>query len=254
MIPTYDDVSLGQRNALIASKTRHPSNTETQRGGNSQPAPKGKERRTSRLSSDSQEKGVDQPGQFYDSVDVVTNVPKLQKQTVPDSNNQNQVPPKPPRQLINGDNSTVTGEPVYSVLENPEPEGVFQPPSNGVMGPEVSARSAIQEGAKPSDVTDGISGNGDGGSPEYAILDPSTEVHDNDEDQTQDNENEQRDQTASSPPEHQYLPILPPTPPEEVNEPSSEKQALLESSGSPDFDQYQVTPKEVSKSRTVSLQ
>lgn len=254
VIPTYDEVSLGQRNALISSRTRHPSNTETQKGGNSKPAPKRKERRSSRLSSDGQEKGVDQPGQFYDSVDVVTNVPKLQKQTVPDSGDRNQAPPKPPRQLVNGDNSTVTEEPVYSVLENPEPEGASQPSSNGVMVPEVSAPSAIHEGAKASDVADGISGSGDGGSPEYAILDPSTEVHDKDEDQTQDDENEKRDQTASSPPHNQYLPILPPTPPEEVNEPSSEKQALLESSDSHNFDQYPVTPKEVSKSRIVSLQ
>ena len=255
MIPTYDEVSLGQRNALIASRTRHPSNnTEAQRGGNSQPAPKKKQRRSSRLSSDSQEKGVDQPGQFYDSVDVVTNVPKIQKQTVPDSNDQNQAPPKPPRQLVNGVNTTVTEEPVYSVVEGSEPEGASRPPSNGITDPEVSAPSAVHEGAKASDGTDGSSGNGDGGSPEYAILDPSTEVHDTDEDQTQDSENEQRDQTPSSPPDNQYLPILPPTPPEEVNEPSSEKQALLESSGSHNFDQYPVTPKEVSKSRTVSLQ
>ena len=267
VIPTYDDVSLGQRNALIASRTRHPSNTETQRGGNSKPAPKRNKRRSSRLSSDSQEKGVDQSGQFYDSVDVVTNVPELQKQTVRDSKDQNKVPPKPPRQLLNDVNTAVTEEPVYSVLESPEPEGASQPPSNGVMIPEASAPSASREGAKPSEGADGSSGTGEGSSPDYAIPDPSTEAHDKDEDQTQDNEDEQRDQadekpaddyyfdeaTASSPPDDQYLPILPPTPPEEINEPSSEKQALLESSGSHNFDQYSVTPKEVSKSRTVSL-
>lgn len=271
VIPTYDDVSLGQRSALIANRTRHPSNAETQRGGNNQPPPKENKRRSSRLSSDSQEKGVDQPGQFYDSVDVVTNIPKIQKQTVPDSKDRNQAPRKPPRQLVNDVNTTVTEEPVYSVLEGPEPEGASQPPSNGVMIPEVSAASAIHEDVKPSEGGDGSSGTGDEGSPEYAVLE-----HDKDEDQTQDNENEQGDQTpseekpcllgdekpaddscfdeatASSPPDDRYLPILPPTPPEEINEPSSEKQALLESSGSHKFDQYSVTPKAVSKSRTVS--
>ena len=260
VIPTYDEVSLGRRNALLASKTSHPSNSVTQRGGNSQPAPKKNERRSSRLSSDSSQKGVDQSGQFYDSVDVVTNIPKLQKQTVPDNKDQSQGPPKPPRQLVNEVNTTVMEEPVYSVLESPEPEGVSQPPSNGVMDPEVKAPSAIHEGAKPSEGTD------DEGSPEYAILEPSQEVHDKDEDQTQDNEREQRDRppaddstcfdesTASSPPGNQYLTILPPTPPEEINELSSDKQALLESSVSPtcNFDQYSVTPKETSKSRTVS--
>lgn len=264
VIPTYDDVSLGQRNALIAGRTRHPSNTENQPGGNSQPSPKKRKRRSSRLSSDSQEKGVDQPGQFYDSVDVVTNVPRIQKHTAHDSKGQTQAPPKPPRQLVNDVNTAVTEEPVYSVLEGPEPEGASQPPANGVMIPD-----AICEDAKPSEVVDDSSGTGEGSSPEYAIPDPPAEAHDKDEDQTQDNENEQRDQTsskdkpcllgdekpaddsyfddatASSPPEDQYLPILPPTPPEEINEPSSEKQALL--------DQYSVTPKEVSKSRTVSL-
>ena len=254
VIPTYDDVSLGQRNALIASRTCHPSNSETQRGGNSQPAAKKNEKRSSRLSSDSQEKGADQPGQFYDSVDVVTNVPKIQKQPVPDSKDQNQAPPKPLRQLVNDDNTTVTEEPVYSVLEGPEPEGASQPPSNGVMIPEVSALSAIHEGVKPSEGADGSSGDGD------------EEVHDNDEDQTQESENEQGDRgdekpaddvyfeedTASSPPDNKYLPILPPTPPEEINETSSEKQALLEPNGSHNFEQYPVTPKEVSKSRTVS--
>lgn len=260
VIPTYDDVSLGQRNALLASKTSHPSNSGTQRGGNSQPSPKKNERRSSRLSSDSKQKGVDQSGQFYDSVDVVTNIPKLQKQTVPDSKDQNQAPPKPPRQLVNEVNTTVMEEPVYSVLESPEPEGVFQPPSNGVMDPEVNAPSGIHEGAKPSEGT----GTDDEGSPEYAILEPSQEVHDKDEDQTQDNEREQRDRppaddstcfdetSASSPPGNQYLTILPPTPPEESNELSSDKQALLESSVPPNFDQYSVTPKETSKSRTVS--
>ena len=260
VIPTYDEVSLGQRNALLASKTSHPSNSGTQRGGNSQPAPKKNERRSSRLSSDSSQKGVDQSGQFYDSVDVVTNIPKLQKQTVPDNKNQSQAPPKPPRQLVNEVNTTVMEEPVYSVLESPEPEGVSQPPSNGVIDPEVKAPSAIHEGDKPSEGTD------DEGSPEYAILEPSQEVHDKDEDQTQDNEREQRDRppaddstcfdetTASSPPGNQYLTILPPTPPEEINELSSDKQALLESSVLPtcNFDQYSVTPKETSKSRTVS--
>lgn len=281
VIPTYDDVSLGQRNALIAGKTRHPSNSETQRGGNSQPAQKKKERRSSRLSSDSQEKGVDQSGQFYDSVDVVTNVPKLQKQTVPDSKDPNQPPPKPPRQLVNEVNTAVTEEPVYSVLEGPEPEGVFQPPSNGIMVPEASLPSEVLEGAKPSEGTDGSSGTGDEGSPEYAVVDRSPEVHDKDEDQTQVNEDEQRDRppseektcllvdekpaddsyfdeaTASSPPGDKYLTILPPTPPvsEPMNEPSSEKKALLESGDSHKFDQCSVSPREEpSKSRTVSLQ
>ena len=256
MIPTYDDVSLGQRNALLASKTRNPSNSETQ------PATKKNERRSSRLSTDSQEKGVDQPGQFYDSVDVVTNVPKLPKQTVPVSNDQNQAPPKPPRQLVNEVNTTVMEEPVYSVLEGPEPEGASQPTSNGIIVPVVSAPSAIHEGAEPSEGADGSSGTGDEGSPEYAILDPSSEMHDKDEDQTQDSEHRLPaddsayfdEATASSPPDDKYLTILPPTPPEEINEPSGEKEALLESSGSPDFDQYPVTPKEVSKSRIVSCQ
>lgn len=272
VIPTYDEVSLGHRNALLASKSHHQSNPETQRGGDHQSAAKKNETRSSHLSTDSQEKGVDQPGQLYESVDVVSNVPKFQKQAIPED--QKQPPPKPPRQFIDDANTTVTEEPVYSVLEGPEPDSITQPLSNGVMVP---TSSAIPD-AKPSAEANDSSGTGDEGSPVYAVVDPSPEVPDKDEDQAQYNEDEQRDRSPSeekhsllhdekpaddscnvgaavgSPPD-KYLTVLPPTPPKHMNEPTSEERALLESSGQQNFDQYSVSPnKEPSKSRTVSVQ
>ena len=248
MIPTYDEVSLNHRNAF-ANKSHHPKN----------------ERRPSRLSTDSQEKGVDQPGPLYDSVDVVSNVPKLQKQTVP--KDQKQPPPKPPRQFVNEANAAVTEEPVYSVLEGPETDGAFQPPTN-------DAPSVILEGAKPSAAgADGNSGADDESSPEYAVLEPFPEEPNNVEDQAQYNEDEHlpseqkhsllhdekpaddTDRAAvSSPPDTKYLTVLPATPPKQITEPTSENAALLESSGPHNLDEYSVSPKDdPSKSRTVSV-
>lgn len=110
VIPTYDDVSLSYRNALLASKSHHPSNSETRRSGDHQSTGKKNERRSSHLSTDSQEKGatVDQPGMFYESVDVVSNIPKSQKQSIP--KDQKQPPPKPPRQFTDDANTAVTEE------------------------------------------------------------------------------------------------------------------------------------------------
>lgn len=275
VIPTYDEVSLSHRNALLASKSRHPSNSETKRGRDHKSAGKKNERRSSHLSSDSQEKGVDQPGQFYESVDVVSNVPKISEQAVPEE--QKQPPPKPPRQFIDDANTAVTEEPVYSVLESPKPDDVSQPPSNGVMVPEMDAPSATTD-AKPGAEADGSSGSGDEDSHEYAVVDPSPEVPEKDEDQTQYNDNEQIETSPSeekqsllhdekpsddfvtdgpalsSPPDNKYLTVLPPTPPKQMNEPASKERALFESSGLQNFDQYSVSPKEEpSKSRTVSV-
>ena len=278
VIPTYDDVSLSYRNALLASKSHHPSNSETRRSGDHQSTGKKNERRSSHLSTDSQEKGatVDQPGMFYESVDVVSNIPKSQKQSIP--KDQKQPPPKPPRQFTDDANTAVTEEPVYSVLEGPEPDNVSHPPSNDVMPPEMNAPSAILDHGKPSAEVDSTSGTGDRGSPEYAVVDPSPEVPDKAEDQTRYNEYEQRDESpgeekhrllhdekpaadsfadgaaVGSTPE-QYLTILPPTPPKQMNEPTSEDRSVLESSGQSNLDQYSVSPKEEpSKSRTVSLE
>ena len=75
IIPTYDDVSLNQRNAAANKAERNGVNQST--------GPPRRSSRSSRLSLDSQEKSVDQGGQFYDSVDVVTNIPKPQKQAGP---------------------------------------------------------------------------------------------------------------------------------------------------------------------------
>ena len=58
IIPTYDDVSLNQRNAAANKAERNGVNQST--------GPPRRSSRSSHLSLDSQEKSVDQGGQFYD--------------------------------------------------------------------------------------------------------------------------------------------------------------------------------------------
>ena len=263
VIPTYDDVSLNYRNA-VASKT--------QGGGANQPAGKASGRRLSRsshLSTDSQEKAVDQGGQFYDSVDVVSNVPKIQNHTIP--KDLKQPPRKPPRQQVVTEANTATTEnPVYDEVEGSEQNGIFQPSSFGVPG--VDAPSMVSKASKPNEDGDSPGGGNKGphGSPLYAVLEPQTDTT---ADQSQVNDNEQKglspdeqklstpddkpqdtEVTAESPPsENKYLTVLPPTPPKE-NEPSSENAArALQSSGG--FDELSVSPtdKSAAKSRTVSF-
>lgn len=266
MIPNYDDVSLNYRNAV---------ENKTHGAGAIQPPGKTAGRRSSKsshLSNDSQEKAVDQGGQFYSSVDVVSNVPKLPSQPV--AKDMKQPPPKPPRQQNETDtNTTTTKNPIYDEVEGSDQVGVFQPPSNA--GPLVVPEGAV----KPTegDQSPVVGDEKPHGSPEYAILEPFPE-NPNDgmdptEDQTPVNDKGQKnlspseqklslpddkqpltdpDTAGSSPLENKYLTVLPLTPPKQTD-PLSENKGLLQSSGS--FDQMSVSPTEKSaaKSRTVSL-
>lgn len=257
MIPTYDEVSLNHRNA-VAGKSRHPSNSEALGDSTKHPAGQVNQRRSSRLSANSQDRFVDQPGQFYDSVDVVSNLPKLQDQTKP--KNDKQPPAKPPRQFTSEANTVATEDHVYSEVEGSEFNSAFQSPSNDV----------IYEISPKEDGSSAGAGE-EGSSPVYAVLDPSPEVPDQNEGPIKYNDDEQREglpseqkrsllheekpagaeAAPSSSPDNKYL-TLPPTPPKQIDEPTSENSALL-ASGSHEFDQYSVSPKdETSKSRTVS--
>ena len=253
LLPNVDDVSLNYRNTL-ASKT--------QGSGASQPAKKTPGRRSSRsshLSSESQEKAVDQGGHYYDSVDVVSNVPKPPNQTVP--KDLKTPPPKPPRQQMVTDAHT-TKNPVYDEVEGSDQAqvGVFHPPSDGVQVMDAPAKGS--ESAEPH----GTLKNPDSGdqnthgSPVYAVLENrkgdslTDDVNEEaksllpSEQQSLPSDNEEQflasdpltDMAGESPPsKNKYLSVLPPTPPKQ-NE---------------GFDKSSTSPSEQapSKSRTVSF-
>ena len=227
MIPNYDDISLNHRNALA------------NKGGVNQAAKKSPGRKSSRsshLSTDSQEKAIDQGGQYYDVVDVVSNVPKPPKQNVP-KHLKTPPPPKPPRQQIISDVDTATTEnPVYDEVEGDERT------ENGDEKTHGSPQYAVLEKPNRDSPTDDVhSEEGKGLSPSeqkqslLSASDPLTEM------------------AAESPPsENKYLAVLPPTPPKQCD-PLNESTGLQQSSGS--FDQMSVSPVEKSpaKSRAVSL-
>lgn len=234
MAPTYDDVSLNYRNGLA---------NKTQGDGGNQPGnktPGRKSSRTSHLSTDSQEKVVDQGGQYYDAVDVVSNVPKPPKQNV--SKDQKTPPPKPPRQQIISDTNTATTKnPVYDEVEGDDRT------ENGDEKTRGSPQYAVLEKPNGDSPTDDVHGEeGKGVSPseqkqsllsrdKHPASDPLTVM------------------AAESPPsENKYLAVLPSTPPQQ-NDPLSESTGSLQSSES--FDQMGVSPVEKSpaKSRTVSF-
>lgn len=267
IIPTYDDVSLNQRNAAANKAERNGVNQST--------GPPRRSSRSSRLSLDSQEKSVDQGGQFYDSVDVVTNIPKLQKQAGP----KDMPPAKPPRlQVLYDANSGTPENHVYDDVEQSELEGNkqhnSQPPLNGTSA--VDGLSAKREDAEQA-ATDDILGNDNNmhtESPEYATLEPLPDVSPNDSYPTSnyaskgdqenlsireqkqcllsDDEQPTADREGSPVLQNRYLTVLPPTPPKQ-NESLDENAGLLQSNE--DFDQMSVSPpdKSVAKSRSVSL-
>ena len=233
MVPTYDDVSLNYRNALA---------NKTQGDGGNQPGkktPGQKSSRTSHLSTDSQEKAVDQGGQYYDAVDVVSNVPKPPKQNV--SKDLKTPPPKPPRQQIISDTNTATTEnPVYDEVEGDDraengDEKTHGSPQYAVLekpdgdSPTDDVYSEEGKGVSPSEQKQGLLS-----SDKQPASDPLTVM------------------AAESPPsENKYLVVLPPTPPQQ-NDPLSESTGLLQSSES--LDQMGVSPvKSPAKSRTVSF-
>ncbi|XP_022798269.1 uncharacterized protein LOC111336426 [Stylophora pistillata] len=234
MVPAYDDVSLNQRSAA-ASRSRHSSNSESTRDGTKNLiGGSANLRRSSRLSSDSQDRFVDQPGQFYESVDVVTNLPRHRDQ--PKVRNDKQPPKKPPRQLSNEAITPETEDHVYSEVEGIESSSAFQSPSNEVVY-EISPKDH---------------GAVEGGSPVYAVLEPSPEVPDQNEGPESlgeqkpglmQDEKATDDEVVDDFSSDKYVTILPPTPPEQVNEPINEISDLA-ASGSHEFDQYSVTPKE----------
>ena len=262
IIPTYDDVSLNQRNAAANKAERNGVNQST--------GPPRRLSRSSRLSLDSQEKSVDLGGQFYDSVDVVTNIPKPQKQAGP----KNMPPAKPPRlQVLYDANSGTPENHVYDDVEQSELEGT-QPPLNGTSAVgELSAECQDAEKAETDDIL-GNDNNMHTESPEYATLEPLTDISPNDSNPTNDyaskghQENlsirEQKqcllsddkqptaDTEGSPVSQKKHLTVLPPTPPKQ-NESLDENAGLLQSNE--DFDQMSVSPpdKSVAKSRSVSL-
>ena len=267
IIPTYDDVSLNQRNAAANKAERNGVNQST--------GPPRRSSRSSRLSLDSQEKSVDQGGQFYDSVDVVTNIPKPQKQAGP----KDMPPAKPPRlQVLYDANSGTPENHVYDDVEQSEVEGNKQHNTQPSLTDTsaVDGLSAEHEDAEQAD-TDDILGNDNNmhtGSPEYATLEPLPDTSPNDSYPTNnyaskgDQENlsirEQKQcllsddkqptaDTEGSPVlQNKYLTVLPPTPPKQ-NGSLDENAGLLQSNE--DFDQMSVSPpdKSVAKSRSVSL-
>ena len=246
MVPAYDDVSLNQR-STAASRSCHPSNSENIKDGAKNSAGgQANQRRTSRLSSDGQDRFVDQPGQFYESVDVVTNLLKLQDQTK--ARNDKQPPSKPPRQFFNKAITPETEDHVYSEVEGTDSNSAFQLPSNDVIY-EINPK---EDGAF------------EGSSPVYAVLEPSPEVPD--QNKGPESPNEQKpgleqekkpadDKVGEDSASDNYVTVLPPTPPKQVYEPVNENSDLT-TSGSNEFDQYSVTPKEEEpdpvKSRSVS--
>lgn len=265
IIPTYDDVSLNQRNTAANKAERNGVNQST--------GPPRRSSRSSRLSLDSQEKSVDQGGQFYDSVDVVTNIPKPQKQAGP----KDMPRAKPPRlQVLYDANSGTPENHVYDDVEQSELEGNkqhnTQPPLTDTSA--VDGLSAEREDAEQAETDDILGNDMHTESPEYATLEPLPDISPNDSYPTNDyaskghQENlsirEQKqcllsddkqptaDTEGSPVSQNKYLAVLPPTPPKQ-NESLDENAGLLQSNE--DFDQMSVSPpdKSVAKSRSVSL-
>ena len=141
MIPHYDEVSLNHRNA--AAK-------KTPGSGTSHVVTKALGQRTSTSSGDSQEKLVDQGGQYYDSVDVVSNAGK-----------------EPKRQQDNNDtNSGISENNVYAEIEgSDQPPPGYAPLMSALRkSPERSKRDKGDDQTKNDDDED------DNGSPQYAVL------------------------------------------------------------------------------------
>lgn len=148
MIPHYDEVSLNHRNA--AAK-------KTPGSGTSHVVTKALGQRTSTSSADSQEKLVDQGGQYYDSVDVVSNAGKGPKQSLP----------KPKRQPDNnGTNSAISENNIYAEIEgSDQPPPGYAPLMSALRkSPERSKRDKGDDQTKNDDDED------DNGSPQYAVL------------------------------------------------------------------------------------
>ncbi|XP_068702724.1 uncharacterized protein [Montipora foliosa] len=135
MIPHYDEVSLNHRNA--AAK-KNPG------GGTSHIVTKALGQRTSTSSADSQEKLVDQGGQYYDSVDVVSNAGKGPNDT----------------------NLAISENNVYAEIErSDQPPPGYAPLMSALRkSPERSKRGKGDDQTKNDDDED------DNGSPQYAVL------------------------------------------------------------------------------------
>lgn len=176
--PNYDQVSLNHRNAA-ANKTS-PS-------GTNQTAVKPAGQRSSKsphIPSNNQEKLIDQGGQFYDSVDVVSNVPKGPEQPpakplkqqygndVYSSLNKNPVYEEVARQQSsNAVYSSLNESPVYDEVEGSEKVDAFQS-----LSVNVPAMNAIPKNPKSAILCEGndrMKSNGDESSRQYAVLEDS---------------------------------------------------------------------------------
>lgn len=236
IIPTYDDVSLNQRNAAANKAQRNGVNQSTE--------PPGRSSRSSRLSLDSQEKSVDQGGQFYDSVDVVTNIPKPQNQARP----KNMPPAKPPRlQVLYDANSGTPENHVYDEVEQSELEGNKQHNTDTSAVDGVSSEPEDAEQAETDDIL-GNNNNVHTESPEYATLEPLPDVSPNDSYPSNDYASKGDQENLSISEQKQCL-----LSDDKQNETVDENAGLLQSNE--DFDQTSVSPpdKSVAKSRSVSL-
>lgn len=237
IIPTYDDVSLNQRSAAANKAQRNGVNQSTE--------PPRRSSRSSRLSLDSQEKSVDQGGQFYDSVDVVTNIPKPQNQAGP----KNMPPAKPPRlQVLYDANSGTPENHVYDEVEQSELEGNKQHNTDTSVVDGVSSEPEDAEQAETDDILGNNNNNMHTESPEYATLEPLPDVSPNDSYPSNDYASKGDQENLSISEQKQCL-----LSDDKQNETVDENAGLLQSNE--DFDQTSVSPpdKSVAKSRSVSL-
>lgn len=183
VLPNYDEVSLNHRNA--AANKMPPS-------GTNQTAVKPEGQRSSKsphIPSNNQEKLVDQGGQFYESVDVVSNVPKGPEQpsakpsrqqhdhNVYSSLNKNPVYDEVERQQSS--NASVNESPVYDEVEGSDKVDTFQALS--VNDPVMNAIPRNPKSAtlyQGNEMTKSIY---DESSPQYAVLEDSKTNYSNED-------------------------------------------------------------------------
>lgn len=186
VVPNYDEVSLNHRNAA-ANKT--PTSGTNRTAG--EPAGQ-RSSKSPHIPSNNQEKLVDQGGQFYDSVDVVSDVPKGPKQSsakpsrqqhghdVYSSVNKNPVYDDVERQhSSNATYSSGNKSPIYDEVEGSDRVDAFQALSVNV--PETNAIPENPKSAIPYEGTERTKGNDDERSPQYAVLEDSRTKYSNED-------------------------------------------------------------------------
>lgn len=186
VVPNYDQVTLNHRNAA-ANKT--PTSGTNRTAG--EPAGQ-RSSKSPHIPSNNQEKLVDQGGQFYDFVDVVSDVPKGPKQSsakpsrqqyghdVYSSVNKNPVYDDVERQhSSNATYSSVNKSPIYDEVEGSDRVDAFQALSVNV--PETNAIPENPKSAILYEGTERTKGNDDERSPQYAVLEDSRTKYSNED-------------------------------------------------------------------------